>query len=41
MPKKLEKSLAGRASAMGLRGKRWRAYVYGTLSKHKKKGKKK
>lgn len=33
MPKRLHKRLAGRASAKGYRGKRWRAYVYGTLNK--------
>ena len=37
MPKALEKKLAARASAKGYRGKRWHAYVYGTLNKFKKK----
>lgn len=37
MPKKLEKSLMRRAGEMGLKGERKDAYVYGTLSKVKKK----
>lgn len=36
MPRKLEKKLAARASAKGYRGKRWHAYVYGTLNKVEK-----
>lgn len=33
MPKALERKLAGRAARMGLRGERYRAYVYGTMRK--------
>lgn len=36
MPKKLERKLMGRASAKGYKGKRWKAYVYGTLNRLKK-----
>lgn len=33
MPKKMEKSLRGRAAAKGLKGAAYRRYVFGTLRK--------
>jgi hypothetical protein len=33
MPKRLERKLTARANRMGLKGKRRRAYVYGTMRK--------
>jgi hypothetical protein len=33
MPKALERQLRARASKKGLRGKRYNAYVYGTMRK--------
>jgi hypothetical protein len=39
MPKKVERKLKAEAKKKGLKGRRANAYVYGTLSKIKKKGK--
>ena len=36
MPKKLEKKLAKSARKAGLKGKRRKAYIYGTMSKIEK-----
>lgn len=41
MPKWLHEALKRSARKKGLKGKRKKRYVYGTLSKHKKKKKKK
>lgn len=40
MPKQLHESLMRRASKMGLKGERKKAYVYGTLQKVEKQRKK-
>ena len=40
MPKRIENKLKMEAVRKGLKGERYKAYVYGTLSKIKKKGKK-
>jgi len=40
MPAKLHKKLAKHARAMGLKGERFNAYVYGTLKKYEKRKKK-
>jgi hypothetical protein len=39
MPKKLHKKLSKQATKKGLKGKRKKAYVYGTLKKAKKRKK--
>jgi len=41
MPKKIENKLKMEAVRKGLKGDRQKAYVYGTLKKIEKKGKKK
>lgn len=38
MPKKIENKLKMEATRKGLKGKRWKAYVYGTMNKIEKKG---
>jgi len=40
MPKKMHRALKRTADKKGLKGKRKDAYVYGTLSKHKRSKKK-
>ena len=39
MPKELHRKLAKQARKKGLKGKRRKAYIYGTMNKVKKRGK--
>ena len=41
MPKKVHEALKRQASKLGLTGERKKAYIFGTLSRIKKKGKNK
>ncbi len=41
MPKAMHKALKRSAAKKGLTGKRKKAYIYGTMAKAKKRGKKK
>lgn len=41
MPEKVHRQLAARARKLGLKGKRFNAYVFGTLNKLKKHGRSK